>query len=87
MLFRDAKFIILGAADVGKTCLLQRYLTGQFAETVAVGLIVNINLVLNMLMFSEHWGFTGSEKVEQLQHCILGHCWRRAICKPFIFLL
>jgi Ras-related protein Rab-20 len=31
----DLKVIILGAASVGKTCLLQRYLTGEFAETIS----------------------------------------------------
>lgn len=34
----DAKLIILGSANVGKTCLLQRYLTGNFAETISVSL-------------------------------------------------
>jgi len=33
---RDVKLIILGSANVGKTCLLQRYLTGDFAETISV---------------------------------------------------
>lgn len=33
---RDIKVIILGDANVGKTCLIQRYLTGAFAKTVAV---------------------------------------------------
>lgn len=36
LLFRDIKVIILGDSNVGKTCLLQRYLTGEFAETVTV---------------------------------------------------
>ena len=34
--FSDVKLIILGSANVGKTCLLQRYLTGDFAETISV---------------------------------------------------
>ena len=35
---RDLKVIILGSANVGKTCLLQRYLTGNFnADTISVG--------------------------------------------------
>ena len=34
--YRDLKLIILGAANIGKTCLLQRYLTGDFAETISV---------------------------------------------------
>ncbi len=36
-LFRDVKVIILGSAAVGKTCLLQRYLTGNFKDdTISV---------------------------------------------------
>ena len=36
----DLKVIILGAASVGKTCLLQRYLTGEFAETISVSIYI-----------------------------------------------
>ena len=35
---RDVKLIVLGSANVGKTCLLQRYLTGDFAATISVSL-------------------------------------------------
>jgi GTPase SAR1 family protein len=36
MLCRDLKLIVLGSANVGKTTLLQRYLTGDFADTISV---------------------------------------------------
>ena len=34
--FSDIKIIILGDSNVGKTCLLQRYMTGEFSDTLAV---------------------------------------------------
>lgn len=41
--YRDLKVIILGAASVGKTCFMQRYMTGQFnVEYVPVGIYIYI---------------------------------------------
>ena len=34
IVYRDLKVIILGPASVGKTCFMQRYLTGEFKENV-----------------------------------------------------
>ena len=46
--FRDAKLIVLGSANVGKTCLLQRYLTGNFTETISVRAPMHINSLAYM---------------------------------------
>ena len=46
ILFRDVKVIILGSAAVGKTCLLQRYLTGDFKDdTISVGSAFSVHTV------------------------------------------
>ena len=46
----DLKVIVLGAASVGKTCLLQRYLTGEFADTISVSgkIMCNNNVHLDV---------------------------------------
>ena len=46
--FRDIKLIILGDTNVGKTCLIQRYLTGEFAETVTVSDV--IRYIVDMIL-------------------------------------
>jgi GTPase SAR1 family protein len=67
----DIKVIVLGESNVGKTCLLQRYLTGEFAETVTS---IGASLALKKwgdwniaLWVSHHVGLHG------IDHMILGY--------------
>ena len=68
--------IVLGSANVGKTCLLQRYLTGNFNdETISVGIVdrLNVKLWLDTFMLCvEHWCIPSTEEVGGLEHCIMG---------------
>ena len=64
--FRDIKLIILGDTNVGKTCLIQRYLTGEFAETVTVSDVIRciVDIFLNKI----------------LSYCTYCVCVRETVC-------
>ena len=76
--------IILGSASIGKTCLLQRYLTGDFKDdTISVGptskyigspCVSVVYYVSNVFLYStaEYWCVSGIEKVGRLEYCFMG---------------
>ena len=82
--FRDVKVIILGSASIGKTCLLQRYLTGDFKDdTISVGptseyigspCVSVVYCVSDVFLYSiaEYWCVSGIEKVGRLEYCFMG---------------
>ena len=66
--FRDVKVIILGSAAVGKTCLLQRYLTGDFKDdTISVGSAVSYCTLQSVLCHA--WS------LPLLHYRVLVHLW------------
>ncbi len=44
--------IVLGDTNVGKTCLLQRYLTGEFGDAVPVRYIMSYVMLLYVIVSS-----------------------------------
>ena len=40
LVFRDLKVIIMGSAHIGKTCFINRYIEGQYKESVTVGILL-----------------------------------------------
>ena len=76
--------IILGSASIGKTCLLQRYLTGDFKDdTISVGPTLKytrspcvsvVYCISDVFLYSiaEYWCISGIEKVGRLEYCFMG---------------
>ena len=64
--YSDLKIIVLGASGVGKTCLLQRYISDTFSETEHVReyylLIYHLFIAYN---YTDHRCLLGNEKMGQ----------------------
>jgi len=81
----DAKVVLLGASGVGKTCLVQRYVNGNYSDqnaaTVGSAYFVKKEIVRNKVISLGIWDTAGAERFESMTKiyyrgssaCII--CW------------
>ena len=82
----DLKIIVLGASNVGKTCLLQRYISNTFSETESVR-DTPVSSIAFILCSTDYRRLLGNEKMGQSQRGTLGewdtyivcHAWTKYI--------